>query len=57
MDRDKSSKGANLGSSFGQLVKTLFPDKRIAIIQTSTEQQLTEDLADVFEKHVRADLF
>ena len=43
--RKLAADGLNLGHAFGQLVKSLFPQKRIAIIQTSTEQKLTEDMA------------
>lgn len=43
----------NLGSAFGQLVKTLFPEKRIAVVQTSSEINLQGDLADVFSQHGR----
>jgi hypothetical protein len=45
--------GLNLGSVFGQFSKTLFPEKRIAVVQTSSEQNLKEDLADVFIQHGR----
>lgn len=45
--------GLNLGCAFGQLAKTIFPGKNIAIVQTSTEQKLREDLAGVFQKFGR----
>jgi hypothetical protein len=45
--------GLNLGSPFWQLVKTLFPDKKIAIVRTSSEQKLNEGLGAVFEKYGR----
>jgi hypothetical protein len=51
--RRLSIDGLNLGSDFGNLVQTLFPEKRIAIVQTSTEQKLRDDLADVFKQHGR----
>jgi hypothetical protein len=51
--RNLAVDGLNLGSPFGQLVKNLFPDKRIAIVQTSSEEQLKEDLASVFKKYGR----
>jgi len=38
---------------FGQLVKTLFPEKRLAIVQTSSEGKLQEDLANAFQEHGR----
>jgi hypothetical protein len=41
----------NLGSAFAQLAMTLFPKKRIAVVQTSSEKKLKEDLAGVFLKH------
>jgi hypothetical protein len=45
--------GLNLGSAFGKLAKTIFPGKNIAVVQTSTEQKLSEDLANVFQKFGR----
>jgi len=45
--------GLNLGSVFGQLVKSVFSEKRIAVVQTSTEEQLKEDLAAVFQEFGR----
>jgi hypothetical protein len=45
--------GLNLGSAFGELAKTIFPGKNIAVVQTSTEQKLGEDLAEVFQKFGR----
>ena len=43
----------HLGTGFSQLVRPLFPDKRIAIVQTSTEAKLGEDLAKVFQEFGR----
>jgi hypothetical protein len=43
--------GLNLGTAFGQLVKGLFPTKRIAVVQTSTQDRLRDDLAKAFEEH------
>jgi len=51
--RKLAADGLNLGSAFGQLAKTFFPSKRIAVVQTVTEQQLKEDLAAVFEEYGR----
>ncbi len=51
--RKLTADGLNLGSAFGQLAKTVFPGKNIAVVQTSTEQQLQEDLAEVFQKFGR----
>jgi|SRR5579872_3314121 len=51
--RKLAADGLNLGSSFGQLAKTLFPLKRIAVVRTVTEQQLKEDLAAVFQEYGR----
>ena len=42
--------GMHLGSGFSRIIKPLFPNKRIAIVQTSTEDQLREDLAKVFHE-------
>ena len=51
--RKLAADGLNLGSAFGELAKMLFPQKRIAVIQTSTEQKLAEDLANVFSEFGR----
>lgn len=51
--RKLAADGLNLGSAFGQLATTLFPEKRIAIVQTTSEGKLKEDLADVFIEHGR----
>lgn len=51
--RKLAADGLNLGSAFGRLVKTVFPEKGIAIVQTFSEQKLKEDLADVFHEHGR----
>src|ERR1700683_5497129 len=51
--RKLAADGLNLGSAFGQLAKTIFPGKNIAVVQTSTEQKLGEDLAEVFQKFGR----
>ncbi len=45
--------GLNLGSPFWQLVRTLFPDKKIAIVRTSSEKRLNEDLGAVFGQYGR----
>jgi hypothetical protein len=45
--------GLNLGGAFGQLAKIIFPEKKIAVVQTSSEQKLNDDLGAVFEKHGR----
>jgi hypothetical protein len=45
-----ASQGLHLGTAFGQVVKALFPNKRIAVVRTSTEDKLREDLAKVFEE-------
>jgi len=45
--------GLNLGHAFGELVKKLFPQKRIAVIRTSTEQQLMEDMAAALKEFGR----
>ena len=45
--------GLNIGSAFGHLVRGMFPQKRIAVVQTSSEARLKEDLADTFAKHGR----
>jgi hypothetical protein len=45
--------GLNLGSAFCQLVRTLFPQKKIAIVRTSSEKKLNEDLGEAFEKYSR----
>jgi hypothetical protein len=39
--------GLDLGSDFAQFAKVLFPEKRIAFVQTFSEQQLTEEMAKV----------
>jgi hypothetical protein len=51
--RKLAADGLNLGSALGQLVKTLFPEKRLAIVQTSSEGKLQEDLANAFQEHGR----
>ena len=48
-----AANGLNLGSAFGQLAKTIFPGKNIAIVQTSTEEKLRQDLAETFQKFGR----
>ena len=45
-----ASQGLHLGTGFGQVVKELFPDKRIAVVRTSTEGKLRSDLAKIFEE-------
>lgn len=44
----------HLGIGFGDLAKKLFPKKRIAVVQTSTETKLKDDLAEVFKEFVFA---
>jgi hypothetical protein len=51
--RKLATEGLDLGSAFGQIINTLFPEKRIAIAQTTSEEKLKEDLADVFKEHGR----
>ena len=46
-----AASGLNLGTPFGQALKTAFPKKRIALVQTSCEQKLVQDLADVFQQY------
>jgi hypothetical protein len=41
----------NFGCPFAELLKSLFPGKRIALVQTSSEAALLCDLAKVFEEH------
>ena len=48
-----ASQGLHLGTAFGQVVKKLFPKKRIAVVRTFTEDKLREDLAKVFEEYGR----
>jgi len=43
----------NLGSVFARLVTSLFPDKKVAIVRTSSEQELGKDLAEVLKAHGR----
>jgi len=43
----------NFGRPFAEFLKTLFPDKIIAFVQTSSEPELARDLAMVFEEHGR----
>jgi hypothetical protein len=47
------SQGMHLGTGFSQVVRLLFPNKRIAVVQTSTEAKLQEDLAQVFTEFGR----
>jgi hypothetical protein len=47
------AQGMHLGTGFSRIIKPLFPNKRIAIVQTSTEAQLREDLARVFQEFGR----
>lgn len=51
--RKLAADGLNLGSAFGQLVKARLPEKRISIVQTTSEEKLKGDLADVFKEHGR----
>jgi hypothetical protein len=48
-----ASQGLHLGTAFGQAVRTMFPNKRIAIVRTSTEDNLRAVLANVFEEYGR----
>jgi hypothetical protein len=43
----------DIGSGFGQRLKDAFPTKGIALVQTSTEEKLRQDLAAACEKHGR----
>jgi len=43
----------NLGLPFAEFLKTLFPDKSIAFVQTASEPELARDLAKVFDEHGR----
>jgi hypothetical protein len=43
----------NLGTWFGRILNTAFRERRIALIQTSTEAQLKQDLDAVFDKFGR----
>jgi hypothetical protein len=51
--RKLATEGLDLGSAFGKIINTLFPEKRIAIVQTTSEEKLKEDLSDVFKEHGR----
>jgi len=51
--RKLATDGLDLGSAFGKIISRLFPEKRIAIVQTTSEEKLKEDLADVFKEHGR----
>jgi len=46
-----ASQGLHLGRAFSEFVKAVLPKKRIAIVPTSTEKKLNEDLAKVFEQY------
>jgi len=48
-----SADGLNIGSALGDLVSGMFPDKRIFVVRTSTEDALREVLAEAFEKYGR----
>ena len=45
--------GLNLGSAFARIAKSVFPQKHIAVVQTTSESRLNEDLAEVFDKYGR----
>ena len=45
--------GLHLGTAFGAAIKAMFPNKRIAIVRTSTEGKLREDLAGIFKEYGR----
>ena len=45
--------GMHLGTLFDQFARNLFPDKSIALIRTSREDKLRDDLARVFAEHGR----
>jgi len=45
--------GLHLGTGFAQVVRDWLPGKKVAIVQTSTEKQMGEDLAKAFDKHGR----
>jgi hypothetical protein len=51
--RKLAADGLNLGSAFGRLAKKVFPKKRIAVVRTSTEHNLKEDLAAAFQEFGR----
>jgi hypothetical protein len=51
--RELASQGMHLGTGFSQIVRPLFPKKHIAIVRTSTEAKLQEDLAHVFREFGR----
>lgn len=48
-----ASQGLHLGTAFGQVVTQCFPNKRIVVVQTSSEDKLREDLATVFQQYGR----
>lgn len=48
-----SATGLNIGSAFGELVKRTFPQKRVFVVRTSSEDKLKEDLAEALLKHGR----
>jgi hypothetical protein len=45
--------GLHVGTGFSKIVKASLPDKRIAIVQTSTKDQMQKDLAKVFTEFGR----
>jgi hypothetical protein len=51
--RKLASQGLHVGTAFGQFAQKLFTDKRIVVVQTSTEDKLRDDLARVFQAHGR----
>ncbi len=51
--RKLAADGLNLGTAFAQLARTLFPDKRIAVVKTTSEENLKEELAAAFHTHGR----
>jgi hypothetical protein len=51
--RRLASQGLHLGTVFGGAAQVFLQNKRIAVVQTSTEDQLRTDLAEVSEKFGR----
>jgi hypothetical protein len=45
--------GMHLGTGFSQIIKGWLPGKRVAIVQTSTEAKMADDLAKVFAEYGR----
>src|ERR1043166_3124511 len=45
--------GLHLGTGLAKLIQDWLPGKKVAIVQTSTEKQMGEDLAKAFQQHGR----